>query len=117
MPYAVFTDPELGRVGLSETQAREKGVEHRVVRVEMKRNDRARAVGEPAGFVKLVVAPDSGKLLGASVVGPSAGELIHCFVILMHLDRPLGDLHDAIFVHPTLSEIVHSAVVAVEKRG
>ena len=115
VPYAVFTDPELGRVGLTERQARDGGLDFKVVRVSMQRNDRAYAVGEATGFVKLLVARDTGKVLGAAVVGPSAGELVHSFVVLMHLDRPLGDLHDAIFIHPTLSEIVHSAVVASEQ--
>ena len=117
VPYAVFTDPELGRVGLSERAATEAGVEHRIVSVPMNRNDRAQAVGEAVGFVKLVVDPGTGKLLGAAVVGPSAGELVHNFILLMHLDRPLSDLHDAIFIHPTLSEIIHSAIVASEKKS
>ena len=78
----------------------------------MNRNDRARAVGEASGFVKLLVAPDTGKLLGASVLGPNAGEFVHAYILLMHLDRPLLDLLDMIFIHPTVAEIIHSTVDA-----
>ena len=112
VPYAVFTDPELGRVGMSESAARQAGLAFEVVTVPMNRNDRAQAIGEVEGFVKLVVARETGKLLGAAVIGPGGGELIHAFIVLMHLDRPLLDLLDAIFIHPTLFEIVHSSVDA-----
>lgn len=112
VPYAVFTDPELGRVGLSEGQAVEQNVPHTTITVKMRSNDRARAVGEPEGLVKLVLDPHDprGRLLGATMLGNSAGELIHAFVMLMHLDQPLESILDAIFIHPTLFEIVHQAV-------
>jgi pyruvate/2-oxoglutarate dehydrogenase complex dihydrolipoamide dehydrogenase (E3) component len=111
VPYAVFTDPELGRVGMSVDQAKRQGIEHRVITVEMKTNDRARTIGQPAGFVKLVVKPDDeGTLLGATLLGADAGELVHAFIMLMHLGRGLASIHDAIFVHPTRFEVVHQAV-------
>ena len=112
VPYAVFTDPEIGRVGLSENQARAKGIEPVIACVDMRSNDRARTVGEPEGMVKLVLDPSDpdGKLLGATVIGTAAGELIHAFVMLMHLERPIASILDAVFIHPTLFEIVHQAV-------
>ena len=110
VPWAVFTDPEIGRVGANEREAREKGLRHEVVTVNVRRNDRARAVGEGEGLVKLIVDPDDDRLLGAAVVGPSAGELVHAFVMLMHLGRPITGLLDATFIHPTLFEIVHSSI-------
>ena len=112
VPYAVFTDPELGRVGLSEKAARQAGEEFDVVCVPMSRNDRAHAVGETSGFVKLLVAPDTGRLLGASVLGPNAGEFVHAYITLMHLGRPLLDVLDMIFIHPTVAEIIHSTADA-----
>ncbi|MEM1011128.1 MAG: FAD-dependent oxidoreductase [Planctomycetota bacterium] len=108
VPWAVFTDPELGRVGKSEKDA--PGAT--IITVPMKANDRARVTGEGVGQVKLVLDPDdpNGKLLGACIVGPQAGELIHAFIMLMHLDKPLASILDAVFVHPTLFEVVHQAV-------
>ncbi len=112
VPYAVFTDPEIGRVGLSECQAKEKGIDPQIVCVDMRSNDRARTVGESHGMVKLVLDPNDpdGKLLGATVIGTHAGELIHAFVMLMHLEKPLASILDIVFIHPTLFEIVHQAV-------
>ena len=112
VPWAVFTDPEIGRVGLSEKQCEEKGLKTRVICVSMKSNDRARVTGEPAGFVKLLVdaESDEGKLHGAAIVGHQAGELIHAFIMLMHLDRGLSAILDAVFIHPTLFEVIHQAV-------
>ena len=112
VPYAVFTDPELGRVGMTEAAATKAGLAFDVVRASMGKNDRAHALGTTRGFVKLVVERNSGKLLGAAVLGFGGGELVHAFILLMHLGRPLLDLLDAIFIHPTLFEIVHSAVDA-----
>ena len=116
VPYAVFTDPELGRVGLSEKAAKQAGLAFDLVCVPTNRNDRARAVGEASGFVKLLVAPDTGKLLGASVLGPNAGEFVHAYITLMHLDRPLLDLLDMIFIHPTVAEVIHSTVDAYHRQ-
>ena len=118
VPYAVFTDPEIGRVGLSEGQARDKGIDPVVVCVDMKANDRARTVGEPHGMVKVVLDPGDpdGKLLGATVIGTGGGELIHAFILLMHLDRPLASILDAVFIHPTLFEVVHQVVDQWHKR-
>lgn len=112
MPYAVFTEPELGRVGMSVKQAEDAGAEFVTVDVKMKSNNRARVIGEGVGFVRLVVEANDpeGRLLGATVLGPAAGELVHAFVMLMHLDRGLASIQDAIFIHPTLFEVVHQAV-------
>jgi pyruvate/2-oxoglutarate dehydrogenase complex dihydrolipoamide dehydrogenase (E3) component len=108
VPWAVFTDPELGRVGKAQKDA--PGA--KIVTVKMKSNDRARVIGEGVGLVKLVLDPADprGKLLGATIVGPAAGELVHAFVMLMHLDQPLESILDAVFIHPTLFEVVHQAV-------
>ncbi len=108
VPWAVFTDPELGRVGKAEKDVPNA----KIVTVKMKSNDRARVTGEGVGMVKLVLDPDDrdGKLLGACIVGPQAGELIHGLVMLMHLDKPLASILDAVFIHPTLFEVVHQAV-------
>ena len=119
VPYAVFTDPELGRIGLSEGQARAQGVDHDVVCVEMRSNDRARMIGQGHGMVKLIIDREGneGRLFGATVLGPAAGELVHAFVMLMHLHRGLRSILDAVFIHPTLFEVVHQAVDTWHKRS
>ena len=82
VPWCTFTDPELARVGLSETEASERGVAHRVYRFPFDDIDRARAEGETEGFAKIVTDP-KGKLLGAAIVGPHAGELIAEYVLAL----------------------------------
>ena len=75
LPWCTFTDPELARVGLSEADARARGVDHRVYRFPFEEIDRARAEGETEGFAKILTDP-KGRLLGAAIVGAHAGELI-----------------------------------------
>ena len=82
VPWCTFTDPELARVGLSEAEAIERGVAHRVYRFAFDDIDRARAEGETEGLAKIVTDP-KGKLLGAAIVGPHAGELIAEYVLAL----------------------------------
>lgn len=110
VPYAVFTDPELGRVGLSERQARESGKNVRVGRFEMRDNGKAREIGETSGFCKVVVDAESEQILGAAVLAAHGGELVHLFVDLMNARARYGVLRDAIHIHPTLAEAMQSAV-------
>ena len=116
VPYAVFTDPELGRVGLTETQAREQGLKYRVGRFEMRNDGKAREIGETAGFIKVVVQADSGQILGASVLASEGAELVHLYVQLMNAKAPYCVMDNAIHIHPTLSEAVQSAVAAIPPR-
>src|SRR6185312_14495411 len=110
VPYAVFTDPELGRVGMSERQARESGKNVRVGRFEMRDNGKAREIGETSGFCKVVVDAESEQILGAAVLAAHGGELVHLFVDLMNARARYGVLRDAIHIHPTLAEAMQSAV-------
>ncbi|MGC4030343.1 MAG: FAD-dependent oxidoreductase [Tepidisphaeraceae bacterium] len=117
VPYAVFTDPELGRVGLTETQARQQfGDGVRVARFPMKRNGRAATDGEANGLLKLVVHPtDDDRLLGAAVLGKAGGELIAIYTTLLNAKAPLSTLCRGMFIHPTLSEATASAVREIGK--
>jgi len=110
VPYAVFTDPELGRVGMSELQARESGKRVRVGRFEMRDNGKAKEIGETQGFCKVVVDAESEQILGAAVLAAHGGELVHLFVDLMNAHARYGVLRDAIHIHPTLAEAMQSAV-------
>lgn len=104
IPWATFTEPEVARVGLNEQEAKEKGVAHQVVTYGIDDLDRAIADGEARGFVKVIVKPGSDAILGATIVGEHAGDLIAEFVAAMRhgigLDKVLGTIH----IYPTLAE-------------
>jgi pyruvate/2-oxoglutarate dehydrogenase complex dihydrolipoamide dehydrogenase (E3) component len=108
IPWCTYTDPELARVGLSETDARTHGVEHRVHRFPFSDVDRARVDGETDGFTKLVIDP-RGRLLGAAIVGADAGELITECVLALGLGLKAGALAAAIHAYPTRSQVVPEA--------
>jgi pyruvate/2-oxoglutarate dehydrogenase complex dihydrolipoamide dehydrogenase (E3) component len=110
VPYAVFTDPSLGRVGMTETQARQAGKNIKVARFDMKNNGKARELGEAAGFVKVLIDNDTQQILGAAVLCAEAAELVHIYVALMNAKAPYTVLENAIQIHPTLSEAIQSAV-------
>lgn len=108
VPWCTYTDPELARVGLSETDARAHGIVHRVYRFPFEHIDRARADGETEGFAKLVTDP-RGRLLGAAIVGADAGELIAECVLAIEKRMKAGDLSAAIHTYPTRSQIARRA--------
>lgn len=114
VPYAIFTDPELGRVGMTESEARAAGKSVEVARFEMKHNGKAREIGETEGFIKVVVDSDTQQLLGAAVFSSEAAELIHIYVVLMNAKAPYTVLENAIQIHPTLAEAVQSAVATLK---
>ena len=103
VPWVTYTDPELAHVGLSEAEARAKGNEVRILRFLFEENDRAIAEGATRGLVK-VVATRRGRVLGASIVGAHAGELILPWVLAVKYRLGVGKLAQAIVPYPTLSE-------------
>ena len=103
VPWVTYTDPELAHVGLSEAEARAKGNEVRVLRFPFEENDRAIAEGATRGLVKVVATP-RGRVLGASIVGAHAGELILPWVLAVKYRLGVGKLAQAIVPYPTLSE-------------
>jgi len=116
VPWCTYTDPELARVGLSEDEAKQQGVAHKVYRFAFDEIDRARAEGETEGFAKLVTDP-SGRLLGAAIVGAHAGELIAEAVLAVTKGMKAGDLSSAIHVYPTLASITRRAADQRQKEG
>ena len=104
VPSCTYTDPELARVGLSEADAKHRGMAHRVYRFAFEDIDRARAEGETAGFAKLVTDP-RGKVLGATIVGAHAGELIAEYVLAVSKGMNAKELTDVIHAYPTLAQI------------
>jgi pyruvate/2-oxoglutarate dehydrogenase complex dihydrolipoamide dehydrogenase (E3) component len=108
VPWCTYTDPELARVGVSETEARKHGIDHKVYRFPFGDIDRARTEGETEGFAKLVTNP-RGKLLGAAIVGAHAGELIAECVLAIGRGMKAADLSASIHAYPTLSQISRRA--------
>ena len=105
LPWVTYTDPELAQVGLSEMDARKiHGDTIRVVRAEFDENDRAQTEGSPLGFLKAVVTK-RGRILGATIVGPHAGELILPWVLAISKGHKIGDIAGLIAPYPPLSEI------------
>ena len=114
VPYAVFTDPQLGRVGTTESEARNSGKEIKVSRYEMKSNGRAREFGETEGFIKVVIDAETDRILGAAVLATEGAELVHMYVDLMNAGAPYTVIRDAIHIHPTLAEAVQSVLTSFE---
>ncbi len=104
IPWATFTDPEVARVGLSEAEAREKGIAFEVTRYGMDDLDRAIADGTTEGFVKVLTVPGRDRILGVTLVGAHAGDLIAEFVLAMKHGLGLGKILGTIHIYPTLAE-------------
>lgn len=108
VPYTVFIDPQLGRVGLSETEARAQGRNIKVAKMPMSYVARALEVDEPRGFMKAVVDAESGQILGCAVLGIEGGEIMSQLQIAMMGKLPYTVLRDAVFAHPTLAESLNN---------
>jgi pyruvate/2-oxoglutarate dehydrogenase complex dihydrolipoamide dehydrogenase (E3) component len=115
VPYAVFIDPQLGRVGLTETEAREQGRNIKVAKLPMSSVARALEVDETRGFMKAVVDAESHQILGAAVLGIEGGEVMSVLETAMMGKLPYTALRDATFAHPTLSESLNNLFMAMDK--
>ncbi|HEY3988429.1 MAG TPA: FAD-dependent oxidoreductase [Acidobacteriaceae bacterium] len=104
VPYCLFTDPELARIGLNESEAKEQGIPYRLFKVPMESNLRARTLSETRGFVKALVEADSDRILGFTAFGIGAGETMSAVQIAMNAGVPYTSLRDTILTHPTLVE-------------
>ncbi len=114
LPACTYTEPEAARVGLSEREANDQGIEVEVVKYPFSELDRAVAEGATAGFVKVLVAPGKDRVLGASVVGERAGELVALFALAMKQGIGLDKIMGTVFAYPTFAEAVK--FVAGERR-
>ena len=104
IPWCTYTDPELSRIGLSEAEAQQQNISHRVYRFPFSDIDRAVTEGETQGFAKIITTP-RGKLLGACIVGPHAGELIAEYGLAISKGMKASDLSNTIHIYPTLAQI------------
>ncbi|HET7641441.1 MAG TPA: FAD-containing oxidoreductase, partial [Ktedonobacteraceae bacterium] len=108
VPYTVFIDPQLGRVGLSESEAREHGRNIKVAKMPMNYVARALEVDESRGFMKAIVDADTAQILGCAVLGIEGGEIMAMLQIAMMGKVPYTTLRDGVFAHPTLAESLNN---------
>ena len=104
--YALYIDPPLGRIGLNEDQVRQRGKPALMAHMPMQRVGRAREMGETQGFMKVLVDADTGRLLGASILGHNGDEVVHALLGLMVADQPFSVMARAMHIHPTVSELL-----------
>ena len=104
IPWTTFTDPEVARVGLNEGQAMEKGIEYKMTRYDLKELDRAIAESEESGFLKVLTRGKTDKILGVTIVGAHAGDVIAEYVLAMKYGLGLNKILGTIHVYPTLAE-------------
>jgi len=104
--YALYTDPPLGRAGLTEAEVRRRGRPALVTKLAMEDVSRAWEKGETEGFMKLLVDAESKQILGASFLGTSGDEAIHCILDVMYAKAPYPVLQHAVHIHPTVSEFI-----------
>lgn len=104
VPYCMFTDPPLARVGLSETEAQRQGVATRVAKLPTSAVLRAKTIGETQGFMKVLVGASDDRILGFAMIGAEAGEVVAAVQMTMLAQLPYPKLGDAILAHPTMAE-------------
>ncbi len=115
VPYTVFIDPELGRVGLTEREARARGYNVRVAKLPMSHVARALEMDETRGFMKAVVDADTDQILGCAILGVGGGEVMGILQVAIRAKVPYTVIQDDIFSHPTLSEALNNLFLAWEK--
>ena len=104
--YALFIDPALGRVGMSESEVRRSGRKALLGKMPMQRVGRAREAGETQGFMKVLVDADSHRILGAAILGMNGDEVVHSLLDIMAADQPYTVMSRAVHIHPTVSELL-----------
>ncbi|MDY0012269.1 MAG: dihydrolipoyl dehydrogenase [Rhodocyclaceae bacterium] len=116
IPWVIYTSPEIAWVGKTEQQLKAEGVAYKVGKIPFMANGRALGTGDTAGFVKMIADAASDRILGVHIMGANASELIAEAVVAMEFGAAAEDLARICHGHPTLSEVVHEAALAVDKR-
>lgn len=117
IPWVIYTEPEIAWVGKTEAQLKEEGTPYKTGSFPFAAIGRAVAMGEPAGFVKVIAHAETDRVLGLHLVGVGVSELVHEGVLTMEFSGSADDLARICHAHPTLSEAVHDAAMAVAKRS
>lgn len=116
VPGVIYTSPEIAWVGKTEQQLKAEGVAYRAGKIPFMANGRALGSGDPTGFVKMLACASTDRILGVHIIGANASELISEAVVAMEFGAASEDLARICHAHPTLSEVVHEAALAVDKR-
>ncbi|CAD0317586.1 dihydrolipoyl dehydrogenase [Xanthomonas hortorum pv. cynarae] len=117
IPWVIYTEPEIAWVGKTEQQLKAEGVAYKAGSFPFAAIGRAVAMGEPAGFVKVIADAETDRVLGMHLVGVGVSELVHEGVLTMEFNGSADDLARICHAHPTLSEAIHDAAMAVSKRA
>ena len=115
VPYTMFIDPQLGRIGLSEQEARDQGRDVLIAKIPMSYVARAIEMGETRGFMKAVIDAETERILGCAILGIEGGEIMAMIEIAMMGNLPYTALRDAVFAHPTLAESLNTLFSTVEE--
>ncbi|MBQ3394015.1 MAG: dihydrolipoyl dehydrogenase [Oscillospiraceae bacterium] len=113
VPNVVFTDPEIASVGITEDEAKAKGIDYSVARFDFAGNGKAVSMGRTEGFVKLIKDNSEDRLLGGTIIGPDARSLINVITLAIQNKMKVEAIADTIFPHPTTGEAVHEAVLGL----
>ena len=116
VPHAIFTNPEVAGVGLTEEQARAQGHDYVVGRAAYSDSNTGLARGYEHGFAKLLIDRPTHRILGAHILGPEASHMIHLFIVAMKTHATLDDLLDMIYIHPALPEVARDAARDAKQR-
>jgi pyruvate/2-oxoglutarate dehydrogenase complex dihydrolipoamide dehydrogenase (E3) component len=117
VPFCLFTDPEFARIGLSETEAKQRGIVYRVAKLPMAAVFRAMTISETRGFMKVLVEAKSDRILGFTMVGTGAGEVMTTMQMMMLAGVPYTTIRDAVITHPTLPEGFVQLLAAVPAKA
>ncbi|GAB4251106.1 dihydrolipoyl dehydrogenase [Deferrisoma sp.] len=109
VPYAVFTKPEVASVGAKEDELKASGTPYKVGRFSFGASGKALCMGEPEGFIKILSHEDTGRILGATIVGAHASDIVGEIAVAMRMEASPGDIVTTIHVHPTISEVILEA--------
>ncbi len=115
VPYCMFTDPQLGRIGLSESEAKKQNLDVKIAKLEMGHVARANEIGEKKGFMKAVVDAKTDQILGATVLGYEGGEIMSVLQMAMQGKITAHELRENIFAHPTTSESINNLFMSIEE--
>ena len=117
VPWVIYTEPEIAWVGKSEAQVKAEGIPYKIGTFPFAAVGRAVAMNEPAGLVKVIAHAETDRILGLHLCGPNVSELVHEGVVAMEFNGSAEDLARICHAHPSLSEAVHEAALAVDKRA
>jgi dihydrolipoamide dehydrogenase len=117
VPWVIYTSPEIAWVGKTEQQLKAEGVAYRTGQIPFMANGRAMGMGDTTGFVKMIADAKTDRILGVHIIAAHASELISEAVVAMEFSASSEDLARIVHAHPTLSEVIHEAALAVDKRS